>query len=94
MSTMAQTFGRRIARERTRLGWSRSELARKAGINGKNLGGYERGENEPGVFKAAGLAAALGVSLDALLAPPSCWVCDGTPPAGMTCNTCGTGGAP
>ena len=94
MSTLAVVFGKRIARERKALGWSCAALARKAGVSGKNLSGYERGVNEPGVFRAAALAAALGVSLDALVAPSPCEACDGMPPARMTCTACGREGTP
>jgi HTH-type transcriptional regulator / antitoxin HipB len=90
MTATAEAFGRRIARERKARGWSQVELARKAGLRASKLvSNYEAGASEPVLSNAAALARALGVSLDALIAPPGCETCDGIPPAGMTCNACG-----
>lgn len=39
-------------------------------------------------------ARALGLTLTQLITEPAvCKACKGAPPAGFTCNTCGTGGA-
>jgi hypothetical protein len=43
---------------------------------------------------ASHAARALGLTLAELLTEPAeCKACKGEPPAGFTCNTCGTGGA-
>ena len=90
----AELFGARIRRERTRRGWSCAELAAKAGVgSGHNaVSRIENAAGEPGLFRAAAIAAALGLSLDALLAPADCGTCDGLPPAGFTCQACGKAG--
>ena len=88
-------FGARIRRERKRQELTYAALAAKAGDNATNLKRIEAGTGETGVFRAARIAAALGLSLDALLAPPDCPACDGFPPAGFICPSCSRlGGAP
>jgi transcriptional regulator with XRE-family HTH domain len=89
-----QIFGTRIRRIRKRQGLTGAQVCTRAGISGHNLvTRIEKAQSEPGLFKAARLAAALGVSLDALLAPPECVTCDGIPPAGFICPDCHTRGA-
>ena len=84
-------FGARIRRERSSRGWSCAELAKKAGLGASHnsVSRIETAAGEPGLFRAAAVAAALGLSLDALLAPSDCGTCDGLPPAGFTCQACG-----
>ena len=91
-----ETFGARLHRERKRQGLTAAQVCAKAGIPGHNiLIRMEKALNEPGLFRAARIAAALGVSLDALLAPVGCGACDGLPPAGFVCPDCKTrGGTP
>ena len=86
-------FGARIHRERIRQGLTFTQLAAKAGLQGTTtLKRIEIAEGQPGLFRAAAVAAVLGLSLDALLAPADCPVCDGLPPAGFTCQACGKPG--
>lgn len=91
--TAAEIFGARVLRERKRRGWSTRDLQVKAGISSPSLvNRMERGLGEPGLFRAARVAAAFGVSLDDLIAESFCQQCDGMPPAGFTCQACGTDG--
>ena len=91
--TPAEIFGARILRERKRRGWSTRDLQAKAGISTPSLvNRMERGIGEPGLFRAARVAAAFGIPLDDLLAESFCHACDGVPPAGFTCQACGTEG--
>ena len=89
-------FGARIRRERKRQELTYAQLAARSGVRSPTtLKRIEAGGAEPGLFKAAAIAAALGLSLDALLAPPDCPACDGFPPAGFICPSCSRlGGAP
>ena len=48
--------------ERSRRGWSRAELARRAGINASTVGLIESGRLHPYVSQLMKLANALGVS--------------------------------
>ncbi len=48
--------------ERSRRGWSRAELARRAGINASTVGLIESGRLRPYVSQLVKLANALGVS--------------------------------
>lgn len=83
-------FGERIRRERIAHGWSQRELAEKAGLKPDAPRKYERALNEPGVTSALAIADALGLQLDAMLAPPGgCTDCQGKPPAGFRCLACG-----
>ena len=52
----------RLSQERTLLGWSRAELARRAGINASTVGLIESGRLHPYVSQLMKLANALGVS--------------------------------
>lgn len=89
----AVRFGARIRRERARQGMSGFQLAKQSGLTSASIiNRCERGLGEIGVFRAARIAAVLGVSLDSLLAEPSCGTCDGRPPPGFICTGCGTGG--
>jgi len=49
----------------------------------------EQGSRRVDVDDLAALAIALGVRPDHLLGTSDCHVCNGTPPAGFTCTTCG-----
>lgn len=55
-----------IRQRRAQLGLSGADLAQKAGVDPRQLRRYESGETEPTIGVAKKLAAALGMSLDAL----------------------------
>jgi transcriptional regulator with XRE-family HTH domain len=52
----------RLSEERVLRGWSRAELARRAGINASTVGLIESGRLRPYVSQLVKLANALGVS--------------------------------
>lgn len=64
----SMSFGSTLKRRRQELGLSQSELSRVAGINARQLGRYEQGQNEPSLSVAAKLAGALNLTLDQLAA--------------------------
>ena len=51
----------RISQERKRRGWSRAELARRAGMNGGTVGLIESGRFKPYPGQLRKLASALGL---------------------------------
>ena len=59
-------FGKKIATERKKKGYSQNELAKKVGTISVTIGRYERDEIKPSIDIASKLADALGVSLDYL----------------------------
>ena len=85
-------FGQRIRHERN----DRLEHAdpqrqnRRVSIN--TISRAERG-GDLTLSNAIAIAAALGLSLDTLLAEPACAQCDDRPPAGFMCTACGREGA-
>lgn len=84
--------GRRLKRARLREGLSLRQAAAKAGIGFNSVTRIERGENA-WFDHVVALASIYGLSLDALVIPPACAACDDLPPAGFTCNRCGSAGA-
>ena len=81
-------FGKMVAAERARRGWSMRELLAWAGLPAAPAT-VVRIEDGGGTRLdiAARVARALGLSLDGLLDP--CGQCRDAPPPGFTCNTCG-----
>jgi transcriptional regulator with XRE-family HTH domain len=64
---MEQTFGHRVARMRKLRGMTPQELAAKADTTYQTIWRIEHGKHvEPGIYIAARIAWALGVSLDYL----------------------------
>lgn len=56
-------FGRRLARERRRLGLTQADLAERLGLSSpETVSRYERGEREPRLSTILELAEALGIS--------------------------------
>ena len=55
-----------ITKERARLGWSQTELARQLGTEPSHVCLWESGRREPSVGNFAAIATVLGVSLDYL----------------------------
>ena len=89
-----QTFGARLRKARKNAGLTMDQVSAMAELPGHNtLMRMERAQNEPGLFRAARAAAALGISLDALLAPAECEACDDRPPPGFICPDCRKRGA-
>jgi transcriptional regulator with XRE-family HTH domain len=69
---IALRIGRNIRLRRKALGLSQNQLARRSPLlsGGDQVAKYERGEAVPQTKALYGLAAALGVSWQALLDPP------------------------
>ena len=86
-------FGRRLQRERENRRWTMRDVSEKCGLWPSTVMRAEKG-SDVGLSSAVALAALYGVSLDALLAESVCEVCDGMPPARMTCTACGREGTP
>lgn len=63
-----QRFAERVRDRRLELGWTVSELARRAQIDRAYLGTVEAGRNNISIANADKVAAALGLSLDRMLA--------------------------
>ena len=53
-----------MTKARENKGLTRYMLAKLAKVDKCSLGGYERGENAPGLFNLIALADALGISID------------------------------
>ena len=86
-------FGQRIRHERQRRGWNMRTLSAKTGgVSINTISRAERGSDLT-LSNAIAIAAALGLSLDSLLAEPVCAQCDDRPPEGFTCTACGREGA-
>lgn len=64
-----QAFATSLRVGRARLGISRTELARRAGMSKHTVAAYERGTRVPLLQYAAALADALGTSLDEMVKP-------------------------
>lgn len=60
-------IGFRIAALRRSVGMSQLELAQRLKISSSAIGMYEQGRREPSLATAAGIAEALGVSIDFLV---------------------------
>lgn len=85
-------FGERVHHERTRLGWTLRELGTKAGgFEPVSVMRAEKGATDIHLSTAVRLAAALQISLDGLISQPACPRCEGKPPGGFICGTCGRG---
>jgi transcriptional regulator with XRE-family HTH domain len=67
---MPHTFGVNLRHYRQAKGWTQDELARQVGVRKNTVCYYEQGRIEPKVSRLCRLAAALGVSVCALLAEP------------------------
>jgi DNA-binding XRE family transcriptional regulator len=62
------TVGERVAKERTKRGWTQQELASHAGVRYETVNRIENGKHtEPRVYVAVALAKALGVTVDYLV---------------------------
>lgn len=85
-----ERFGRRARRERERREWSLRDLAEKTGLAPSTVMRMEQGR-DPALSTAILVASALELRLDWLLAETACETCDGMPPAGFACLSCGTG---
>lgn len=83
-------FGRRLQREREARHWSLRDAAAEVGVNASTLMRIEKG-GDPSLSNAIALAALYGLSMDALLAGSACGTCDGSPPDGFSCLSCGAG---
>lgn len=67
VSSVPVSFGEAIATRRQELGWTAKRVATAAGVSTKILGQYESGTALPNVERAARIASALRMSLDAAM---------------------------
>lgn len=65
-SEVTGVLGQRLKELRQRRGWSQDELAKKVGVQQKQISSYERGANTPSGEIFIALADAFEVSLDYL----------------------------
>lgn len=65
LSSASVPFAEAISARRIELGWTKARVAKKAGVSPKILGQYEAGTALPNIERAAAIAAALRISLDA-----------------------------
>ncbi len=86
-------FGRRLRAEREARSLTLRQLGAKAAVNATTVLRAEQG-HDVALSIAVALASALGLPLAALLADLQCGRCDGMPPAGFICSTCGRGASP
>lgn len=87
---VAERFGRRIAAERQRRGWSVTDLAEKSGVTRNVIRDLERGIRGCRLDSAVLAAAPLEISLDGLTGP--CGRCGDEPEPGYDCRACGAHG--
>lgn len=69
--TLAATIGARIRRERLAREWTLDRLADAAGISRRQVINLEQGEANPSIGTLLSLSDALGITLSALVEPPS-----------------------
>ncbi|HAQ60269.1 MAG TPA: DNA-binding protein [Microbacterium sp.] len=69
--SVRQHIGGAVRRERTRIGWSAAELARRAGISKASVSQLESGAGNPSVETLWSLSDALGVPFSTLVDPGS-----------------------
>lgn len=62
-------MGEGIRRSRQEHGWTQAFLAEQAGLSPNYVARLERGELGPSLFVATRLCEALGIEVDALVAP-------------------------
>ena len=86
-----EVFGLRLRRAREDRGWSLRQVSAKCGVGPNTIHRAEHGL-DISLGSAVQIAGALGISFDELFAEAACVTCDGIPPAGFICGTCGRGG--
>lgn len=69
--TLASTIGGRVRRERLAREWTLDRLADAAGISRRQVVNVEHGDANPSIGTLLRLSDALGISLSALVEPPS-----------------------
>ena len=67
-SELLTAFGSAVRALRLERGWSQEEFADRVGLHRTYVGDVERGERNIGLLNISRIAAALGVSLAALMA--------------------------
>ena len=80
-------YGLRIQRERHRKGWTLRQLVKASGMSTSTVARLEGGQ-DAALSTFLAVAVALEIPASVLLADPSCWLCDGSPPPGMICSEC------
>ena len=66
---MTMRVGKIIKQERTKRGWSQSELGRLLHIDKTSVSRWESGEREPGLDALSRIAAVMELNVDALFDP-------------------------
>jgi transcriptional regulator with XRE-family HTH domain len=84
-----QLAGRRLHRIRTEKRLSLRDAEAKSGVAFNTIRRIEHG-NDASAMNLVALCNALNVSVDWLFGPLTCSHCDGLPPEGFRCETCGT----
>lgn len=92
------SVARNIKRLRRIRGWTAADLAREVTASGvpwirQVVSCVENGRRRITVDELAALGAAFGVEPWSLTGTPRCRACNGAPPAGYACLTCGEGRA-
>jgi transcriptional regulator with XRE-family HTH domain len=100
----SENISRNVRRLRRARGWTQAEAAKRfaevAGAPSMSVASWSAGERAPETSRSkswtaneiAALAELFDVSVGDLFEPQMpCRSCDGTPPVGFTCNTCGAG---
>ena len=88
-----------VRRLRKARGWSQAELARQWGVSVTVVVNSEAaaGRRKPRIISVndvVALAGVFGVPVTDLISMSRCPVCEGAPPRGLSCRTCGAEGGP
>ena len=73
MDSLRRAMAANIKATAQRLGWTRSELARRAGVNHRRLSELWLYADPPTAVELVLLARALGLTVEQLVAPPACF---------------------
>jgi len=82
----------RLPEARRCAGLTQDEVAARTGIGVAVLHKMENGRRLPSLTEYVAICRALSIDAGLLVREPDCRACGDDPPAGFTCNTCGTGG--
>lgn len=77
-------YGRQLAAERARAGWTLDELSKRSGISRESLHRYEHGQREIRLGDMRRVARALGTTVDRMVTEAEYRAEHGAPPAPVT----------